>query len=57
MFSKQTIYCTIFQQRFTSISPVFTHKLVKKKLGEMLIQQIIEFELRGLDPLAVHVLL
>ena len=26
-------------------------------LGEMLIEQIIEFELRGLGPLAVHVLL
>ena len=29
----------------------------KKRLGEMLIEQIIEFQMRGLCPLAVHVLL
>ena len=39
-------YCTIFQQ-FTPTSPVFTQKLVLNKLArEMLIEQIILFELR-----------
>ena len=47
-----TIHSTIFQQQVTSTSPVFTRKysFENKKLGEMLIEQIIEFELRGPGP-------
>ena len=47
-----TIYRTIFQLQFTSKSPVFTRQntFEKKRLGEVLIEQIIEFELRGPGP-------
>ena len=46
MFSKRNY---LLYQRFTSTSPVLTHKiLLKKQLGKMLIEQIIEIELR--DP-------
>ena len=43
MFSKRNY---LLYQRFTS--PVFTHKILSKKyLAKILIEQIIEIELRG----------
>ena len=42
----------------TSISPVFTQQnTFERKLQEMLMEQIIEFESRVPKPLVVHVLL
>ena len=59
LFLGVTIYSTIFQQeQFIFILPVFTRQnTLEKKLGEMLIEQIIKFEVRGPGPLAIHVLL
>ena len=48
-----TIYRAIFQLQFTSTAPVFTRQNTfekKKAIGEMLIEQIIELELRGPAP-------
>ena len=51
-----TIYCTIFQQQFTSNSPVFTRQNTLKKLArKMLIEQIIEYKLRGPPGPAVRI--
>ena len=47
------IHCTIFQLQVTSTWPVFTRQYTfekKSAIGEMLIEQIIEFELRGPGP-------
>ena len=42
------IYRTVFQKRFTTTSPLFTLKILFKKIArEMLIEQIIESELRA----------
>ena len=50
MVSRRNHLLCGFQEQFTSISPVFKRQntLEKKKLGEMFIEQIIEFELRDL---------
>ena len=45
MFSKRNY---LLYQRFTW--PVLTNKTLKKKEGKMLIEQIIEIELRGPGP-------
>ena len=51
-FVDVTIYCTIFQNQFTSTSPVFTQQntFEKKKLGKFLIEWFIDFQLRGPGP-------
>ena len=52
MVSKRTIYCTIFQLQFTYTLRVFTRQYTveKNQLGEMLIKEIIEFELSEPGP-------
>ena len=48
-----TIYVMIFQQQFTSTSPVFTRQKSFERnqpKENMLIEQIIEFELKGPGP-------
>ena len=53
-----TICCTIFQLQFTSTFLVFTRQnAFEKKLREVLIEQIIEFELKGPGLVVAHVLL
>ena len=55
----QVFACNVLTLKSTSTSSVFTQQntFEKKKLQEMLMKQIIEFELRVIKPLVVHVLL